>query len=487
MNLVLIITDSQMKAMVGAYGNPTADTPNLDRLAARGIRFDNAYTSAPVCTPARGAIFSGMQPAINGAWANNMSPQRSIPLMGTIFREYGYRAGYTGKWHLDGSEYFGDGEPDGGFEPDWWFDGYRYAHTIGPEMFARYKTVKTAVQLREAGFTEEKMWGHMVADRAVDFLEQMNAAEPFLLVVSFDEPHGPFVAPPEYWEQFEALDNPEPANYNAPVTDKPAMQQLQRRQNGEVPWANRASFVTRFYGCNSYIDREIGRVLDAVERLHDDDTVIVYTSDHGDMLGAHGLFTKGPMMYQEVTNVPFIVRLPGGPEGVASEALVSQIDLLPTFLDFAGIEQPESLHGHSLRPVFENPDTTVQDHIFITFNRFAINHDQFGAFYPIRCACNGRFKLAINLLDKDELYDLKTDPHERQNLIDDPAHANIRNQLHELIVAEMERVRDPFRAFEWANRPWNHIREPFYWGGQNRKPPQGFPFEPDGLTGPFAA
>lgn len=166
MNLIFIITDSQMKSMVGAYGNPQADTPNLDRLAERGIRFENAYTSAPVCTPARGAIFSGMQPAVNGAWANNMSPQRAIPLMGTIFREFGYRAAYTGKWHLDGSSYFGDGEPGGGFEPDWWFDGYRYAQAIGPEMFAKYKRVKPASELREAGFTEEKMWGPSTRKKA---------------------------------------------------------------------------------------------------------------------------------------------------------------------------------------------------------------------------------------------------------------------------------------------------------------------------------
>lgn len=485
MNLVLIITDSQAKSMVGAYGNHGVDTPNLDRLAARGIRFEHAYTSAPVCTPARGAIFSGMQPAVNGAWANNMSPQRHIPLMGTVFRHYGYRAAYTGKWHLDGSEYFGDGQPGGGFEEDWWFDGYRYAHAIGPELFSRYQKAKTPADLREAGFTEKKLWGHMVADRAVDFLEQVGADEPFLLVASFDEPHGPFVAPPEYWEKFDSTDIPQPPNYNASVAGKPAMQQLQRQQNGDAPWEERMGWWSRFYGCNSYIDREIGRVLDAVERYHGEDTAIVYTSDHGDMMGAHGLLTKGPMMYEEITNVPFIVCLPGGPEGAVSEALVSQIDLLPTLLDLAGIEQPETMHGQSLLPVLRDPEFRLHEHVFVSFNRFAINHDQFGGFYPIRCVRDERHKLAINLFDQDELYDLVEDPYETENLIDDPAYASIRNHLHELIVAEMERIRDPLCAFEWANRPWNQIRKPFYWGGKNRRPPKGFPFEPGVLSGPF--
>ncbi|MCB0044063.1 MAG: sulfatase-like hydrolase/transferase [Caldilineaceae bacterium] len=486
MNLVLIITDSQTKSMVGAYGNPEADTPNLDRMAAQGIRFERAYTSTPVCTPARGAIFTGMQPAVNGAWSNNLSPHRHIPLMGTIFRRYGYRAAYTGKWHLDGSEYFGDGEPDGGFEPDWWFDGYRYAHAIGPEMFARYKTAKTAQELRQAGFTEEKIWGHMVADRAVDFLESVGEDEPFLLVVSFDEPHGPFIAPPEYWERFEDAEIPEPPNYNAPVTDKPAMQQIQRRQNGDVPWIDRAAWIDRFYGCNAYIDREIGRVLDAVETLHAEDTAVIYTSDHGDMLGAHGLISKGPMMYEEITSIPFIVRIPGGPEGAVSNALISQIDLMPTLLELAGIEPPESLHGQSLAPLFRTPEAAVHEHVFISFNRFAINHDQFGAFYPIRCVRDERYKLAINLIDSDELYDLVEDPYETHNLIDDPAHAQVRNRLHKRLIDEMERIRDPFRAFAWENRPWQQLREPFYWGGENRKPPQGFPFEPKPLSAPYA-
>ncbi len=172
MNFVFIMTDTQTKDMVGAYGLPQADTPNLDRLAAEGIRFERAYTACPLCTPARGAIFSGLHPQINGAWCNNIAPGRHVALMGEIFRHHGYRAAYTGKWHLDGTAYFGDGVPGGGFEGDWWYDGKRYAEDIGPEMFGAYRACKTADELREAGFDEEHIWGHRVADRAVDFLEK---------------------------------------------------------------------------------------------------------------------------------------------------------------------------------------------------------------------------------------------------------------------------------------------------------------------------
>ena len=138
MNFICIMTDTQNKSLVGAYGNPAVDTPSLDRLAEGGVRFDRAYTACPLCTPARGALFTGLHPQINGAYCNNVAPHRQAALMGTIFGQNGYRTGYTGKWHLDGSAYFGDGEPGGGFEPDWWYDGKRYAEDIGPEMFAAY-------------------------------------------------------------------------------------------------------------------------------------------------------------------------------------------------------------------------------------------------------------------------------------------------------------------------------------------------------------
>jgi len=118
MNIVLIMTDSQNRDMVGCYGDSAMETPRLDALAGEGIRFTRAYSASPACTPARGAIFSGMHPQINGASCNNVAPHRQVPLMGEIVSRIGYRAAYTGKWHLDGSGYFGDGQPGGGFEEE---------------------------------------------------------------------------------------------------------------------------------------------------------------------------------------------------------------------------------------------------------------------------------------------------------------------------------------------------------------------------------
>ena len=479
MNFVIIMTDTQNKSMVGAYGNPKVDTSNLDKLAASGIRFDRAYTTCPLCTPARGAMFSGLYPQINGAWTNNVAPHSNISLMGTIFQHLGFRTAYTGKWHLEGASYFGDGIPGGGFEPDWWYDGKCYAQDIGPELFRQYRTCKTADALRKAGFTSETMWGHRVANRAIDFLQQVNE-DPFTLVVSFDEPHGPFVAPPEYWEKFAPVDIPKPQNHGASLEGKPMLQRVQRASYGEPEWERDIAWKQRFFGCNSYIDREIGRVVDAIKTLHGDDTILIYTSDHGDMLEAHGLHGKGPMMYEEITNVPFIVHIPGGPEGAVSNALVSHLDIIPTMLDLSGIDRPPNLQGMSLKRTLENPEVSVREYAMVNFHRFAINHDSFGEFFPIRCVTDGRYKLAINLFDTDEFYDLDDDPLETSNRITDPAYTVIRDQLHEVLLGEMDRIRDPFRSYQWGNRPWHQARSVFY-RGPNRERPRGFPFEPTGI------
>ena len=475
--------------MVGAYGTPGVNTPNLDRLAAEGIRFNKGYTTSPVCTPARGALFTGLYPQNNGAYCNNLAPHSHVALMGEIFSHYGYRTGYTGKWHLDGSGYFGDGQPGGGFEPDWWYDGKRYLSDIGPEMAAAYRQSYGKEYSEEESFALNDIWGHRVADRAVDFLEKAGD-QPFVLAVSFDEPHGPSMLPAEWQGSVDPSKFEKPINFNAPLDGKPELHHIQRAESGEVTWEEHLNDIKtrKLYDCNSYIDSEIGRVLDAVRVTHGDDTVVIYTSDHGDQLRSHGLVSKGPMMYEETCNIPFIVRVPNQNEGSVSDALVSHLDIIPTMLDLAGIEIPECLDGVSFKKTLESPEVPVRDDVLVSFHRFAVNHDAFGGFYPIRCLTDGRHKLIINLLDTDELYDLQEDPGELHNLIEEEDARSIRDKLHDRLLQEMDRVRDPFRTAPWARRIWRAARKPFYFYGENndgqrRGKPKGFPFQPDGIEG----
>ncbi len=480
MNIVFIMTDTTAKHMVGCYGDTSVDTPNLDRFAASGVRFERAYTAAPICTPARGAIFSGQAPQVNGAWTNNISPHESVPLMGKIFSYFGFKTAFTGKWHLDGTGYFGDGQPGGGFLPDWWYDGKRYADDLGPEKFKAYREAHSVAELRRAGLGLTDMWGHKVADRAIDFLERAGS-DPFVLAVSFDEPHHPSVAPPEYWEKFSGEGKiRRRENYYAPLAaNKPRMQHIQReQQNSDDPYL---SPLAHLYGCNSYVDREIGRVIDKVTELYGDNTLIIYTADHGDMLGSHGLWYKGPQMYQECTNIPFIARLPGGARGAVANGVISHLDVIPTMLELAGVDIPPSMHGVSILPVLRDPQARVHEHVMTNFHRFSINFDVFGSFYPIRCANGERYKLSINLFDTDELYDLQDDPYELNNLIDSAEHAPIRDRMHDWILAEMDRIRDPYRNYNWGQRNWRTVQDMFYL----KKPltfknlPDGFPFQPE--------
>ena len=496
------MTDTQPTSIVGAYGNTWANTPNLDRLAATGMRFDRAYTPCPLCTPARGALMTGLQPSVNGAWANEMTPADCQLQMGTIMRQHGHRAALIGKWHLDGAGYHGSGVPGGGFEPAYWHDGANYIQQIGSDRyhalikalngdadFSRGVT-KAAVEaarqhdpaaaLRAIDCREEEMWGYQATEKALDFLQDVGD-QPFVLIVTLDEPHGPFLTPPEWQTGFE--DVPEPANFRADLTGKPQLQRDQAAEFDTGSWQEFLLWRQRHLRCNAWIDRQIGRIMDAVEQLHGDDTVLISTSDHGDMMGSHGLLSKGAMMYEECARVPFIARGPGIAPGSVCDAPVSLIDLLPTALDLAGQEVPDLLHGSSIAPLLRGEtDALPRQAVQMQFNRFGIYHDGYGGFYPIRCAVDGRYKLAINLLDSDEFYDLANDPHELNNLIDDPTYASERDRLHDWLLTDMDRIQDPLRGNSWRQRPWRDVRtaQKFYFL-ENRPGlglPNTFSFDP---------
>ncbi|MGH8020709.1 MAG: sulfatase/phosphatase domain-containing protein [Opitutaceae bacterium] len=214
---------------------------------------------------------------------------------------------------------------------------------------------------------------------------------------------------------------------------------------------------------------------------HTPGALVVYTADHGDMFFSHRLASKGPAIYDEVARIPLIVRWPERTApGVTVPHPVSHIDLTPTFLEYFGIESPPLLQGESLVPVFSEPDRPLHDIIFIEFNRFEVDHDGFGAFAPIRCGFDGRYKLSINLLDTDELYDLELDPAELVNRIDDPACENARVRLHDAIIEWMNHTRDPLRGPHWACRPWRDLGGST-WGGPTRPRPFDPEFAPPTL------
>jgi uncharacterized sulfatase len=486
------MTDTQGVNVLGAYaeqeqrrrgaGNAPARealrTPCLDRLAAQGITFDRCYTTTPLCTPARAGLFTGRYSHSVGAWANNLALAQNAPHMGQRFRDAGYRTAYTGKWHLDGHDYHGNGACPDGWDERFWYDGMRYQADLSDADLAFWRQGQRTIEaLRAHGVTPEFTWGHRVADRAIGFLEEAagQPQRPFLLVASFDEPHGPFTCPPEYAEPFRDFRYPVGPAAGDDLRDKPRYQQAwaaasrQGREKGEegAPAPGGLTRHPLYFGCNSFVDGEIGRLVDAVDRLAPDNTWIVFTSDHGDMLGAHGLQSKACAVYEEIAHIPLLVRPPRAgatpadrpaprtaPPGTRVPTLASHIDVLPTFLDLAGLPVPPALEGTSLAPVLHGEPGDPDRAVFVEYHRFAAQGEANGGFNPMRAVVKGNHKLAVNLLDTDELYDLGGDPTECRNLIDDPDVAGLRDALHDQLIDWQQAVRDPFRGPAWERRPW---------------------------------
>ncbi len=473
------MTDTQATNVLGAYGHPEMRTPRIDGMAADGITFERAYTTCPLCTPARAALFSGRSAHAVGAWANNQPLGANVKTMGQRFRDQGYRTAYSGKWHLDGHDYFGTGECPDGWDDRYWYDGMRYQQDITPEQRERWRGGLRSVELLEQFDVQpELLWAHRVSDRAERFLREaaQEPERPFVFVASYDEPHGPFTCPAEYAAPFLNYEYPlGPAAFDD-LRDKPRYhQQWAADRAGGRREQVRPGHATHplYFGCNSYVDSEIGRVLDGVDRYAPDNTWIIYTSDHGEMLGAHQLHGKAAAVYEEIAHIPLIVRPPrleanragSLSDGSRVQTLASHIDVLPTMLDLAGVPIPPIFEGGSLVP-FLKGEEDPQRSVFVEFNRFAAQGDAMGGFHPMRAVVKGQYKLAIHLLDTtDELYDTAADPAECENRIGDPTLAAVRDALQDEIVDWMYSNRDPFRGQEWEQRPWRQRPPRLTFGG----------------------
>lgn len=455
---ILIMTDTQGTDHVGCYGETGIATPHIDRLARDGLRFDRAYTCQPVCGPARSALFTGTFPHSNGSWGNDMPLGANVVTLGERLRDHGIHCGYIGKWHLDAGDYFGKGRCPDGWDPAYWYDMRNYLDELDVEERQRSRQPATIEDDPPADFT----YGHRVIDRARRFLAA-HRDEDFLLVVSLDEPHHPFLCPRRFAERYRDYRQPQRPRYSDTLEGKPELQQVWAGDDRVRPGETRTVGAALHAACTSFIDAEIGRLIDAVD-ADVPDALVAFTSDHGDFAGARGLSGKGPAAYDDVARIPFIVRWPGhAPAGGASSAPTSHIDVVPTLLDYFQAPSSPLLEGRSMLPGLRDPAVAVNDAVFIEFGRFEIDHDGFGGFQPLRAVCDGRYKLSVNLFDRDEFYDLVADPEELDNRIDDPACAAERDRLHDRLLRWMDETRDPFRGWYWERRPWRTDAPPATW------------------------
>jgi len=377
-NLLFLFTDEQRADTMGAYGNAVIQTPSLDRLARQSFVFDRAYVTQPVCTPSRSSILTGLYPHTNGCTENNIPLSTDVPCLPEMLPPGEYIAAYHGKWHL-GDEVFaqhGFDEwrsiedsyrryygPDRDPNAHSTYHGFLVGNGLTPrdgEYFSRDEAARLPEQYGKPAY---------LAREASRFIRE-NRERPFVLFVNFLEPHMPFFGPRD--GQHDAGEVQLPANFDSPPSaDQPLRAHLFRRywyEQGLRTEADWRELIANYWGLCSLVDTHVGTILRTLEGYGlADKTIVVYTSDHGDMMGSHRLVAKC-VMFEEAVRVPLLVRLPGQTNTRRVRQPVSQIDLVPTLLDLMGEPVQGHLQGKSLKPLLEERADTDKAPVFIEWN-----------------------------------------------------------------------------------------------------------------------
>ena len=419
-NILLLMSDDHNHQALSCAGSQVR-TPNLDRLAAEGVRFTHCFVPNPICTPARAAIFTGQDNFTNGCYFFGMpiAPAPGSSTFATTLRDAGYETWFTGKWHNDG-EPWTRGYTSGG--PVW--RGGTFDHTALPVVGWSGKQRTPA----------NKYSSELFADAAIDFLRSRDdGARPFCMVMSFTVPHDPWLAPPPYDQMYDARMMEIPANFMAKPPFKfdpasfPALRDQQQIPWPRPAWAIRAA-LSQYYGMITHMDGQIGRVLDELERQGvAQDTLVIFVGDHGYSMGSHGFVGK-QTMYEEGIRTPLLMRLPRLPRkdrdsAVICDELVSLMDLAPTICDAAGVKLLTA-QGQSLLGLYRGEGDWPRDRIFAAFE----SQERHGM--ATRAVRTRTHKFIQHLLTGEtELYDLQHDPLEMKNLIESAEHAAMRREL----------------------------------------------------------
>ncbi|MHC4572936.1 MAG: sulfatase-like hydrolase/transferase [Planctomycetota bacterium] len=448
-NLLFLWTDEQRADTMAAYGNTKIRVPNLNRLASESFVFKRAYVTQPVCTPSRCSVITGLWPHTSGLIRNNLPLPADTPCLPEMLSDPDYRTAYMGKWHL-GDEIF----PQHGFEEwvsieDIYWKRYTKVrdkeHAVSDYHYHLVSLGHKPPGLRfsrtfAAGLPFEQSKPKFLERRACDFLRR-HRGEPFILYVNFLEPHMPFTGPfdNEYDPAYVDL----PANFDDPLEDnEPLVYRKMRKEIIRKYGSDEESFrklIARYWGLVTEVDMCVGGILNTLEELGlADNTIVVYTSDHGDMMGAHRLVTKG-VMYEEASRVPWLMRVPWmGRNQRVIEQPVSHIDLIPTVLELMGSKSPDSLQGHSLVPLMKG-GKPAEDHVFIEWNVGTVQ--ELNA--PVRTVVSpDGWKLSLFKGDKSQLFNLNKDPGETKNLFDSGRHQDVINQLSARIRRWQKKTKD---------------------------------------------
>lgn len=434
-NILWICTDQQRWDTIHALGNPHIRTPNIDRLCAEGVAFTHAHCQNPICTPSRASFLTGMYPRYLNACTNgNESWQNEAPLITRTLADAGYDCGLAGKLHLSAAHNRIEPRPDDGYRVFHWshhpHDSWPRGHAYNDWLVSQgvdYDATKERLGYIPAEF-HQTTW---CADRAIDFMREQRTG-PWLFSFNCFDPHPPLDPPQPYVDRFQLDSLPLPVWSDGSLADEAALtaagvsfQSTARR----IPPEEARLDLARYWAMIELIDENVGRLLAALEESGQrENTLVIFMSDHGHMIGDHGLANKGCRFYEGLVRVPLIISWPGTFAGDRrSDALVELVDVAPTLLELAGLPVPDGMHGRSLLPLLNgaSPPAAHRDFVRSTYTETLQGPRSWGTMVR-----NRRHKL-INYhgAGLGQLFDLDHDPYELRNLWNDPAHAAIRNEL----------------------------------------------------------
>ena len=475
-NILVILTDQQRRDSLAVYGNSWIDAPNLNALGERSFVFENAYVTQPVCTPSRASIMTGLYPQTTGLIGNGIPIGDATRTIAEMVSE-DYLCAYYGKWHLGN-----DIIPQHGFEEWISIEDWHIGSSVTGRKEYRFKDADYNVWLRSKGvdpprgqsyeswaatanLPEELTQAAYVGEEGARFirehLDSQHGDRPFLLVTSFFEPHPPYTGP------LNGLYDPASLPVGPAFLRRPETGSLVNRLRADYYLAGGLNPLgveggdihdtrteegwrrlrAQYYANVTLVDRNVGKIMRALEESGQArNTIIVFTSEHGEMAGDHGMLEKRTM-YEEATRVPLFVHVPWlRGEGRTILGSVSLVDLSPTLLDLAGDEIPEHVEGKSLLPVLVGDQTLADNDVFLQWNGYgdrdlgspSINRMVTAPWRSV--VTSDRWKLNLSAADQCELYDLNADPHEMRNLFDEPDHrdrvremaARVRVWMHEV-------------------------------------------------------
>ena len=449
-NIIFIFADQMRAHTLGCYGNTNVPTPNFDAMAEAGTVFDNAISTWSVCSPYRGMLLTGLHPMNNGVVSNDVGHKGSLPSIATACKEQGYHTGYIGKWHLEWNRNpFVPKERRLGF--DYWA-----VNNCTHQYLDHFYCTDTPEEIHFKGYDAEVQTGLLM-----DYITQ-HKEDPFCLFLSWGPPHDPYPKVPQKYKDRVDPDNIElrPNVSERKVVDgllslsepseELAKKRKVRRDRLEDDHRLRHEELHGYYAHTSALDDYIGQIREYLKEAGvADNTILVFTSDHGDMLGSHRMALK-QNPHEESIRIPFLVEYPGVvPAGQRSDALISPIDVMPTLLSLAGLESPK-VDGKDIAPAARGEDHDQQDAVLITKMTGNSKGDQGGGPFvinnmvPWRGVRTKRYTYAI-LVEHGPwlLYDNENDPYQMDNLINQPEHAELQASLDKRMRELMEEAGDP--------------------------------------------